>query len=60
MIIVTCRVYPKESDVLVHIEKTMCFENSKDLKNYLVNKEVNVIVDKVFEIKEENNGQENA
>ena len=51
MIIVTCRVYPKESDIFVYLEKTMCFENSKDLKNYLVNNEVNVIVDKLFEIK---------
>ena len=58
MIIVTCRIYPKDVG-LSYKEESYVFHNSYDLKNFLV-RQGNVIVDKVFEIKEENNGQENA
>ena len=58
MIIVTCRIYPKDIGVSYR-EESYVFGNSHQLKDFLVS-EGNVIVDKVFEIKEENNGKENA
>ena len=58
MIIVTCRIYPKDVG-LSYKEESYVFHNSHDLKNFLVS-QGNVIVDKVFEIKEENNGKENS
>lgn len=64
MIIVTCRVYPKgigpayKTDK-TYKEKSYAFDNSHQLKDFL-DGELDVIVDKVFEIKEENNGKENA
>ena len=58
MIIVTCRVYPKDIG-LAYKEVSYVFDNSHQLKNFLVSQGT-VIVDKVFEIKEENNGKENA
>lgn len=58
MIIVTCRIYPKDIGIS-YKEETWCFNNARDLKDFLVDKG-NVIVDKVFEIKEEDNGKENA
>ena len=58
MIIVTCRIYPKNGG-LSYIEESYVFHNSYDLKDFLVS-QGNVIVDKVFEIKEENNGKENT
>ena len=58
MIIVTCRIYPKDIG-LSYKEESYVFGNSHQLKDFLVS-QGNVIVDKVFEIKEENNGQENA
>ena len=64
MIIVSCRVYPKGIGPAYKTDKTYkeesyVFDNSHQLKDFLVN-QGNVIVDKVFEIKEENNGKENA
>ena len=64
MIIVTCRVYPKDigpgyKTDKTYKEKSYAFDNSQQLKDFLVG-DLDVIVDKVFEIKEENNGQENA
>ena len=53
MIIVTCRIYPKDVG-LSYKEESYVFHNSYDLKDFLV-RQGNVIVDKVFEIKEENN-----
>lgn len=58
MIIVTCRVYPKDIG-LSYKEESRVFGNSHQLKDFLVS-QGNVIVDKVFEIKEENNGKENS
>lgn len=58
MIIVTCRIYPKDIG-LSYKEESYVFGNSYQLKDFLV-RQGNVIVDKVFEIKEENNGQENS
>ena len=60
MIIVTCRVYPKgigpayKTDK-TYKEKSYAFDNSQQLKDFLVG-DLDVIVDKVFEIKEKNNG----
>ena len=53
MIIVTCRIYPKDIG-LSYKEVSYVFGNSPQLKDFLVS-QGNVIVDKVFEIKEENN-----
>lgn len=58
MIIVTCRIYPKDIG-LSYKEVSYVFGNSHQLKDFLVS-QGNVIVDKVFEIKEENNGKENS
>ena len=55
MIIVTCRIYPKDIGVSYE-EGSYVFGNSHQLKDFLVSKG-NVIVDKVFEIKEEDNDQ---
>mgnify|MGYP003502319917 CR=1 FL=1 len=58
MIIVTCRVYPKgmgpayKTDK-TYKEKSYSFDNCHQLKDFL-NGELDVIVDKVFEIKEDN------
>ena len=54
MIIVTCRVYPKDIG-LSYKEESRVFNNSHQLKDFL-GSQGKVIVDKVFEIKEENNG----
>ena len=57
MIIVTCRVYPKgvgpayKTDK-TYKEKSYAFDNCHQLKDFL-DGELDVIVDKVFEIKEE-------
>ena len=51
MIIVTCRVYPKDIG-LSYKEESYVFGNSHQLKDFLFSLG-NVIVDKVFEIKEE-------
>ena len=62
MIIVTCRVYQKSVSPAykaTYKEKSYTFDNSNQLKDFL-DKELDVIVDKVFEIKEGNNGKENA
>ena len=53
MIIVTCRIYPKDIG-LSYKEESYVFGNSHQLKDFLV-RQGNVIVDKVFELKEENN-----
>ena len=53
MIIVTCRIYPKDIG-LSYKEESRVFGNSHQLKDFLVS-QGNVIVDKVFEIKEEDN-----
>ena len=59
MIIVTCRVYPKgigpayKTDK-TYKEKSYAFDNPHQLKDFL-DSELDVIVDKVFEIKEEKN-----
>ena len=53
MIIVTCRIYPKGIGVSYR-EESYVFGNSHQLKDFLV-RQGNVIVDKVFELKEENN-----
>ena len=58
MIIVTCRIYPKGIGVSYR-EESYVFGNSHQLKDFLV-RQGNVIVDKVFELKEENNGKEDA
>lgn len=58
MIIVTCRVYPKDIG-LSYKEESRVFNNSHQLKDFLIS-QGNVIVDKVFEIKEGNNGKENT
>ena len=58
MIIVTCRIYPKDIG-LSYKEVSYVFGNSDQLKDFLVS-QGNVIVDKVFEIKEENNEKENS
>ena len=58
MIIVTCRIYPKDIEPS-YKEESYVFDNSHQLKDFLVS-QGNVIVDKVFEIKEENNGKEDA
>lgn len=64
MIIVTCRVYPKgigpayKTDK-TYKEKSYAFDNLHQLKDFL-DGELDVIVDKVFEIKEGNNGKENT
>ena len=64
MIIVTCRVYPKgvgpayKTDK-TYKEKSYAFDNCHQLKDFL-DGELDVIVDKVFEIKEENYEKENA
>ena len=56
MIIVTCRVYPKgigpgyKTDK-TYKEKSYAFDNSQQLKDFLVG-DLDVIVDKVFEVKE--------
>ena len=58
MIIVTCRVYPKgvgpayKTDK-TYKEKSYTFDNSQQLKDFLNDSRLDVIVDKVFEIKEE-------
>lgn len=57
MIIVTCRVYSKNigpAYKTTYKEKSYAFDNSHQLKDFL-DGEPDVIVDKVFEIKEENN-----
>lgn len=65
MIIVTCRVYPKgvgpayKTDK-TYKEKSYTFDNSQQLKDFLNDSRLDVIVDKVFEIKEENNEKENS
>ena len=51
MIIVTCRIYPKDIG-LSYKEESYVFGNSHQLKDFLAG-ELDVIVDKVFEIKEE-------
>ena len=51
MIIVTCRIYPKDIG-LPYKEESIVFGNSHQLKDFL-DGELDVIVDKVFEIKEE-------
>ncbi len=62
MIIVTCRVYPKgigpayKTDK-TYKEKSYAFDNSNQLKDFLADSQLDVIVDKVFEIKEEDNDQ---
>lgn len=58
MIIVTCRVYPKNIGPAyktdkTYKEKSYAFDNSQQLKDFLVG-DLDVIVDKVFEIKEDN------
>ena len=53
MIIVTCRIYPKDIEPS-YKEESYVFDNSHQLKDFLVS-EGNVIVDKVFELKEKNN-----
>ena len=58
MIIVTCRIYPKDIG-LSYKEKSYAFDNCHQLKDFL-DGELDVIVDKVFEIKEENYEKENA
>ena len=54
MIIVTCRVYPKGIGPAykTYKEKSYAFDNTNQLKDFLAG-ELDVIVDKVFEIKEE-------
>ena len=58
MIIVTCRVYPKgigpayKTDK-TYKEKSYAFDNTNQLKEVLGDSRLDVIVDKVFEIKEE-------
>ena len=55
MIIVTCRVYQKgigPAYKTTYKEKSYAFDNSNQLKDFL-DSELDVIVDKVFEIKEE-------
>lgn len=62
MIIVTCRVYQKSigpAYKTTYKEKSYAFDNSNQLKDFL-DSELDVIVDKVFEIKEVNNGKENT
>ena len=62
MIIVTFRVYPKgigpgyKTDK-TYKEKSYAFDNSQQLKDFLVG-DLDVIVDKVFEVKEESNEQD--
>ena len=64
MIIVTCRVYPKgvgpayKTDK-IYKEKSYAFDNCHQLKDFL-DGEKDVIVDKGFEIKEEDYEKENA
>ena len=58
MIIVTCRVYPKgigpayKTDK-TYKEKSYAFDNTNQLKEFLGDSRLDVIVDKVFETKEE-------
>ena len=65
MIIVTCRVYPKgigpgyKTDK-TYKEKSYAFDNSNQLKDFLDDSQLDVIVDKVFEVKEEDNEKENV
>ena len=59
MIILTCRVYQKSIGPAyktdkTYKEKSYAFDNSNQLKDFLYG-ELDVIVDKVFEIKEEKN-----
>ena len=52
MIIVTCRIYPKDIG-LPNKEESFIFDNSHQLKVFLIRHQNEIIVDKVFEIKEE-------
>ena len=55
MIIVTCRIYPKYMG-LPNKEASYIFDNPHQLKVFFIRHQNEIIVDKVFEIKEENNG----
>lgn len=52
MILATYRVYMKDADILC-TEETTCFENAKELKSYLVESNKEIIVDKVFELSDD-------
>ena len=65
MIIVTCRVYPKGIGPAYKTDKTYkessyAFDNCHQLKDFLDDNRLDVIVDKVFEVKEEDNEKENT
>ena len=52
MIIVTCRICRKDIG-LPNTEESFIFDNSHQLKVFLIRHQKKIIVDKVFEIKEE-------
>ena len=58
MIIVTCRIYPKDIEPS-YKEESYVFDNSHQLKDFLVS-QVSVIVYNVFVFKADNNGKEDA
>ena len=56
MIIVTCRVCPKNTSISAYTEETLCFKNAKELENYISESNKKVVVDKLFELSDGKTG----